>query len=90
MGIWRVTGSTWLQNLAVRNIIILHSASSGNKVMGILNRMGMEFLSKFMGPLLVQSKMFELVQGVISEAGPANTQKDGVKSHNFSTNEFSE
>eukprot|EP00983_Pelagomonas_calceolata_P035315 1104423-Pelagomonas_calceolata.AAC.1 len=61
MGIWRVTGSTRLQNLAVRSITF-HSTSSGNKLVGILNRMGMEFLSKLMGPLMVQSKLFKLVQ----------------------------
>eukprot|EP00983_Pelagomonas_calceolata_P013725 440020-Pelagomonas_calceolata.AAC.1 len=62
MGIWRVTGSTPLQNLAVRSITIFHSTSSGNKLMGILNRVGMEFLSKFIGPLMVQSELFNLVQ----------------------------
>eukprot|EP00983_Pelagomonas_calceolata_P011156 359334-Pelagomonas_calceolata.AAC.1 len=62
MGIWRVAGSTRLQNLAVRSITVFHSTSNGNKLMGILNRMGMELLSKFMGPLMVQSKLFRLVQ----------------------------
>eukprot|EP00983_Pelagomonas_calceolata_P053424 1143283-Pelagomonas_calceolata.AAC.2 len=62
MGIWRFTGSTQLQNLAVRSITIFHSTSSGNKLVGILNRMplGIEFLSKFMGLLMVQSKLFKL------------------------------
>eukprot|EP00983_Pelagomonas_calceolata_P011516 372055-Pelagomonas_calceolata.AAC.1 len=60
MGIWRVTGSTRLQNLAVKSVTIFHSTSSGNKLIGILNQMGMEFLSKFMGPLMVQSKLFKL------------------------------
>eukprot|EP00983_Pelagomonas_calceolata_P014445 460320-Pelagomonas_calceolata.AAC.1 len=60
MGIWRVTGSTRLQNLAVRSIIF-HSTSSGNKNMGM-----------------------------ISIAGPTNTQEDSVESRNFSTNEFAE
>eukprot|EP00983_Pelagomonas_calceolata_P035175 1099955-Pelagomonas_calceolata.AAC.1 len=45
--------------------------------------MGMEFLSKFMGPLTVQSKLFELAEGLISIAGPTNTQKDIVESHNL-------
>eukprot|EP00983_Pelagomonas_calceolata_P016562 523028-Pelagomonas_calceolata.AAC.1 len=31
MWTWRVTGSTLLQNLAVRSITIFHSTSSGNK-----------------------------------------------------------
>eukprot|EP00983_Pelagomonas_calceolata_P077499 1153887-Pelagomonas_calceolata.AAC.1 len=50
----------------------------------------MEFLSKFMGPLVVQSKLFKLVQGMISVAGPTDTQKDTVESHNFSSNDFAE
>eukprot|EP00983_Pelagomonas_calceolata_P134886 1162102-Pelagomonas_calceolata.AAC.8 len=87
MGIWRDIGSTRFQNLAVRNITIFHStsgATSGNKLMGILNRMGMEFLSKFMGPFLVKSKLFKLVQGMISVAGPTSTQKDSVESQLYS------
>eukprot|EP00983_Pelagomonas_calceolata_P029768 932801-Pelagomonas_calceolata.AAC.1 len=62
MWIWRVTGSTRLQNMAVRKMTIFHSTSSGNKLVGILNRMGMEFLSKLMVPLMVQSELFKLVQ----------------------------
>eukprot|EP00983_Pelagomonas_calceolata_P044555 1139345-Pelagomonas_calceolata.AAC.2 len=38
--------------------------------------MDIEFLSKFMGPLMVQSKLFKLVQSMISVGGPTNTQKD--------------
>eukprot|EP00983_Pelagomonas_calceolata_P060150 1146250-Pelagomonas_calceolata.AAC.2 len=60
---------------------------TGNTRFKNLARMGMEFLSKFMGPLMVQSKLFKLVQGMISVAGPTNTQKDNVESHNLSTNE---
>eukprot|EP00983_Pelagomonas_calceolata_P059459 1145922-Pelagomonas_calceolata.AAC.11 len=52
IGIWRVTGSTRLQNLAV---MFLFSIARMNSV-----------------------------------AGPTNTQKDSVESHNFSTNEFAE
>eukprot|EP00983_Pelagomonas_calceolata_P042598 1138563-Pelagomonas_calceolata.AAC.6 len=33
-----------------------------------------------MGPLMVQSKLFKLVQGMISIAGPTKTQKDSVES----------
>eukprot|EP00983_Pelagomonas_calceolata_P003317 107621-Pelagomonas_calceolata.AAC.3 len=62
MGIWRVTGSTRLQNLAVRSITVFNSASSGNKLVGILNRMGMKFVSKFNGTLMVQSQLLKLVQ----------------------------
>eukprot|EP00983_Pelagomonas_calceolata_P026532 832880-Pelagomonas_calceolata.AAC.1 len=68
MGICRVTGSTRIQNLALRSIIF-HSTSCGNKPMGLLNRMGMEFLSNFMGPLMVQSKLFKLVQGKVGIKG---------------------
>eukprot|EP00983_Pelagomonas_calceolata_P024443 770611-Pelagomonas_calceolata.AAC.1 len=57
MGIWRVTGSTRLENLAVRSITVFHSTSSGNKLVCILNRMGMKFPSKFIGSLMVQSNV---------------------------------
>eukprot|EP00983_Pelagomonas_calceolata_P123100 1160971-Pelagomonas_calceolata.AAC.3 len=43
----RVTGSTWLQDLAVRSSIVFNSMPSGNKLVGILNGMGMKFASKF-------------------------------------------
>eukprot|EP00983_Pelagomonas_calceolata_P039397 1137170-Pelagomonas_calceolata.AAC.1 len=42
MGIWRVTGSTQLQILAVRSICVFNCMSSGNKLVGILNRVGMK------------------------------------------------
>eukprot|EP00983_Pelagomonas_calceolata_P053172 1143193-Pelagomonas_calceolata.AAC.1 len=41
MGIWKVTGSTRLQNLAVRSVTVFNSTSGGTKLVGILNRMGM-------------------------------------------------
>eukprot|EP00983_Pelagomonas_calceolata_P022875 719889-Pelagomonas_calceolata.AAC.1 len=40
IGIWRVTGSTRLQNLAVRSITTFHSTSSGNKLVGIQGLQG--------------------------------------------------
>eukprot|EP00983_Pelagomonas_calceolata_P053482 1143307-Pelagomonas_calceolata.AAC.2 len=48
MGIWRVTGSTRVQNLAVRtphtrNIIVFNSTPSGNKLVGVHSRMGMQW-----------------------------------------------
>eukprot|EP00983_Pelagomonas_calceolata_P080532 1155183-Pelagomonas_calceolata.AAC.2 len=58
MGIWGDTGSTRLQDLAERSITVFHSTSSGDKLVSILNRMGMKFLSNFIGPLMVQSKLF--------------------------------
>eukprot|EP00983_Pelagomonas_calceolata_P072793 1151877-Pelagomonas_calceolata.AAC.1 len=90
MGIWRVTGSTRLHNLAVRTITVFHSTSNGNKLVSVLNRMGMKFLSRFIRPLMVQSTSSKLVQGMMSIAGPTNTQKDSVESHNFSNNDFAE
>eukprot|EP00983_Pelagomonas_calceolata_P116933 1160366-Pelagomonas_calceolata.AAC.12 len=40
--------------------------------------------------LLVKSQLFKLIHGMLSVACPTNTQKDGVKSHYFSTNKFTE
>eukprot|EP00983_Pelagomonas_calceolata_P045465 1139751-Pelagomonas_calceolata.AAC.5 len=90
MGFWRVTKSTRLQNLAVISVLVLKSTPGGNKFMSILNRMGMQVARKFQGTLLVKSQLFKLVQGMLSIAGPTNTQKDGVKSHYFSINKSAE
>eukprot|EP00983_Pelagomonas_calceolata_P020996 659704-Pelagomonas_calceolata.AAC.1 len=86
MGIWRVTGSSRLHNLAVRSIIAFNSKPSGNKLVGIHNRMGMKFASSFIGALVVKSQLFKLVKGVLGVAGSTNTQKDGVESHKFCIN----
>eukprot|EP00983_Pelagomonas_calceolata_P006953 226277-Pelagomonas_calceolata.AAC.1 len=51
MGIWRVTGSTQLHSLAMRGILVFNSTPSGNKLVGIHNRMGITFASKFIGTL---------------------------------------
>eukprot|EP00983_Pelagomonas_calceolata_P018514 580717-Pelagomonas_calceolata.AAC.1 len=76
MAIWRFTGSTRLHNLAVRSMIVFNSTPSGDKL-GVHNRMGMKFASKFNGTLLmVKSQLFKLLKGVLSVAGPTNTQKD--------------
>eukprot|EP00983_Pelagomonas_calceolata_P047845 1140817-Pelagomonas_calceolata.AAC.1 len=83
MGFWRVVGSTRLHNLAAISITVCNGTPSGNKLVGIHNIMGMKFVSKFIGAFVVQSKLFKLVQGMISTAGPTSTQKDGVESHNF-------
>eukprot|EP00983_Pelagomonas_calceolata_P018036 565926-Pelagomonas_calceolata.AAC.1 len=40
MGIWRVTGSTRLQNLAVYCIFVFNSTPNGNKFGSALNRVG--------------------------------------------------
>eukprot|EP00983_Pelagomonas_calceolata_P073454 1152141-Pelagomonas_calceolata.AAC.1 len=65
--------------MAVRSIIVFNSTPSDNKLVGIHNRMGMKFASKFIGALVVKSKLFTLIKGVLPIAGPTNTQKDGVE-----------
>eukprot|EP00983_Pelagomonas_calceolata_P064751 1148260-Pelagomonas_calceolata.AAC.1 len=52
--------------------------------------MGMKVASEFIGALVVKSQLFKVVKGVLSVAGPTNTQMDGVESHNFCINEFAE
>eukprot|EP00983_Pelagomonas_calceolata_P076306 1153372-Pelagomonas_calceolata.AAC.2 len=58
MGVWRLTGSTWLQNLAVRSVFVLNGmpTCSGNKFVGIFNRTGIQFASKFHSTLVVRYK----------------------------------
>eukprot|EP00983_Pelagomonas_calceolata_P076286 1153362-Pelagomonas_calceolata.AAC.3 len=79
MGVWRVTGrvtgSIWLQDLTVRSIRIFNSTPSGNKPVGIHDRMGMEFASEFIGALVVKSQLFKLVR-VFIIISPTNTQED--------------
>eukprot|EP00967_Tisochrysis_lutea_P106638 scaffold163707_cov14-Tisochrysis_lutea.AAC.1 len=55
-GIWRLTGSTWFQKLAVRSVF--NSAPSGNEFMSIFYRMpvGMKFMSKLSSTLVVSLK----------------------------------
>eukprot|EP00983_Pelagomonas_calceolata_P097759 1158275-Pelagomonas_calceolata.AAC.5 len=45
--------------------------------------MGMKFASKFIGALVVKSQLMKLVKGVLSAAGPTNTQKDGLEPGTF-------
>eukprot|EP00983_Pelagomonas_calceolata_P007043 229463-Pelagomonas_calceolata.AAC.1 len=90
MGIWRFIGSTQLHNLAARSTLVFNSTPSGSNLVGIDERMGMKFASKFICALVVKSQLCKLVKGVLSVAGPANTQKDGVESHNFCINELAE
>eukprot|EP00983_Pelagomonas_calceolata_P003987 129702-Pelagomonas_calceolata.AAC.1 len=90
MGIWRVIGSTRLHNQATRSILVFNSTPSGNKLVGIHDRMGLEFASKFIGALVVKSQLFKLIKGVLSVVGPTNTQKDGVESHKFCINRLTE
>eukprot|EP00983_Pelagomonas_calceolata_P116735 1160343-Pelagomonas_calceolata.AAC.1 len=74
MGVWGVTGSTRLQNLAVRSFVI-KSTPSRNKFMSILNRMGMQIANA-------------AVRASFKARCPTSTQKDGVKSHYLSINKF--
>eukprot|EP00983_Pelagomonas_calceolata_P110585 1159688-Pelagomonas_calceolata.AAC.1 len=73
-GFWRVTGSTRVQNLTVKSICAFNSTPSGNKLIGIHDRMDMEFASKFNGTMVVKSQLFKLVKGILNIAGPTNTQ----------------
>eukprot|EP00983_Pelagomonas_calceolata_P115946 1160253-Pelagomonas_calceolata.AAC.6 len=56
MGIWRVTGSTQLQNLAVRGLIAFSGAPSGNKLVTKIHiSKGLKSVSKFDGTLVDKS-----------------------------------
>eukprot|EP00983_Pelagomonas_calceolata_P135253 1162138-Pelagomonas_calceolata.AAC.6 len=72
MRIWKVTGSTRLKHVAVRMV------TSSARLVGIRNRVGMKFASKFDGTLVVKTQLGKLVKGMLSIAGPTNTQKDGM------------
>eukprot|EP00983_Pelagomonas_calceolata_P074748 1152682-Pelagomonas_calceolata.AAC.1 len=67
MGIWRVTGSTRLQDLAVRSIVVFNSTPSGDKLVGIHSRVDMKFVGKKIDTLVVQS------QGLHAAAVPPPT-----------------
>eukprot|EP00983_Pelagomonas_calceolata_P003305 107262-Pelagomonas_calceolata.AAC.1 len=67
MGIWRVSGSTRFQKLAVKSMImktkiVFNSMPSSDKLVGAHNRMGMKLASKFNGTMMVKSKLFELIK----------------------------
>eukprot|EP00983_Pelagomonas_calceolata_P111745 1159813-Pelagomonas_calceolata.AAC.33 len=76
MGIWRVTGSSRLQGLAVRSTNVFNCTLSDNKFVCINYRMGMKFANKFIGTLVVKSQLFKLVKGVFIITSPTDTQKD--------------
>eukprot|EP00983_Pelagomonas_calceolata_P006297 208488-Pelagomonas_calceolata.AAC.2 len=61
MGIRTAAGSSRLQNLAVRSTIVFNSTpqASSNKLVGIRNKMGMKFASKFNGTLVVKSQLLD-------------------------------
>eukprot|EP00983_Pelagomonas_calceolata_P004499 145920-Pelagomonas_calceolata.AAC.1 len=63
------------------SMIVFDSMPGGNKLVGVHNRMGMKLASKSNGMFIVKSKLFELIKGVFNITGPANTQKDSMKSH---------
>eukprot|EP00983_Pelagomonas_calceolata_P116827 1160355-Pelagomonas_calceolata.AAC.1 len=56
---------------------------SGNKLVGICNRMGKRFASKFNGTSMVKIMSFELVKVEFSITGPTNTQEDGLVSSQY-------
>eukprot|EP00983_Pelagomonas_calceolata_P089078 1157272-Pelagomonas_calceolata.AAC.6 len=62
MGIWRVIGSTRLHNQAARIVFDFNSTSTrgGNKLVGVHNKMGMKFASKFIGALVVKSQFLKI------------------------------
>eukprot|EP00983_Pelagomonas_calceolata_P107985 1159404-Pelagomonas_calceolata.AAC.12 len=91
MGIWRVTGSIWIQNLPARSNLIFIMVGfrvlaktlnpSGNKLVGICNRMGTNFVSKFNGTLVVQSQLFKLVRDLNAAAVPFSTIAQPGRGH---------
>eukprot|EP00983_Pelagomonas_calceolata_P074463 1152568-Pelagomonas_calceolata.AAC.2 len=60
MGIRRVAGSTRLQYLAGRSSTVFNSTPGGNKLVGILDIMGMKSVSKFSDMLGVQFQIWGL------------------------------
>eukprot|EP00983_Pelagomonas_calceolata_P084646 1156396-Pelagomonas_calceolata.AAC.1 len=89
MGIWRVGGGTRPQGMAVRSITVFNSTPSGNKLVGILYRMGMKSVSKFIGVLVVKSQLFKLIECMFCVTRSTNAQKNGMKYHSFCTDKES-
>eukprot|EP00983_Pelagomonas_calceolata_P123954 1161055-Pelagomonas_calceolata.AAC.2 len=56
MGIRGIIGSTRLHNLAASSTLVFNSKSSIARLVGILDRMGIKFASKFIGALEVKSQ----------------------------------
>eukprot|EP00983_Pelagomonas_calceolata_P130511 1161690-Pelagomonas_calceolata.AAC.5 len=79
MGIWEVIGSTRLHGLAARSILVSNSKPSGNKLVGIHNSMGMKFVSKFIGVLVVKSQFSKL-----DAKSPKITESGAVGGHIWS------
>eukprot|EP00983_Pelagomonas_calceolata_P115587 1160217-Pelagomonas_calceolata.AAC.6 len=83
-------GGTRPQNMAARSITFINSTFSGNKLVGILYRMGIKSVSKFNGTLVVKSQLFRLVECMFCVTRSTSTQENGMKSYDFCTNEFAE
>eukprot|EP00983_Pelagomonas_calceolata_P001474 49609-Pelagomonas_calceolata.AAC.1 len=54
MGIWRVTGSTRFQNLAVKSITIFHSTSRAPDVRGNVDHITLDYPSQYLTNLRTQ------------------------------------
>eukprot|EP00983_Pelagomonas_calceolata_P102658 1158832-Pelagomonas_calceolata.AAC.2 len=78
----RGTGGLLAPGLAVE-LFIFNSTPSGNKLVGILNRVGLKLVGKLNGTLLVQTQLFQLVRSMLSITCPTNAQEIGMKSHSF-------
>eukprot|EP00983_Pelagomonas_calceolata_P118074 1160469-Pelagomonas_calceolata.AAC.6 len=75
MGIWKVTGSTWLQNLTVRSVIAFIYTP---ELVGIHNRTGMEFAGNLSGTLMFQFQLFDVVKDMLCITSPTNAQKNDL------------
>eukprot|EP00983_Pelagomonas_calceolata_P129341 1161598-Pelagomonas_calceolata.AAC.2 len=62
----RLSSTTKLQNMSANGD--LDCTTSGNKLVGILNRMGMKFANNFNGTLVVKSQLFEVAKGMLRVA----------------------
>eukprot|EP00983_Pelagomonas_calceolata_P050357 1141944-Pelagomonas_calceolata.AAC.3 len=76
VGIWKVTGSTRIQNLAVRGAFVFTSVPNGNKLVGILNGVGMKLMGKLSSTLMVQIQLFKVVKAMLSITRPTNAQEN--------------
>eukprot|EP00983_Pelagomonas_calceolata_P115112 1160159-Pelagomonas_calceolata.AAC.6 len=88
MVIWRVTGSTRLQSLAMRSNFVFNGTPSGNKFVGIRNSTGMKLVSKFIGTLVIKFQflnwfvhtlhiMVQLCTPILGYPLPLTRQRDG-------------
>eukprot|EP00983_Pelagomonas_calceolata_P056748 1144735-Pelagomonas_calceolata.AAC.2 len=87
MGIWRVSGSTRLQNLAVRSIIVFNSMSSGNKLVGVYYRMGrVDSMSQGLGHIvLIISGMADRDPKIRMKGKCSRHQRECLKGQRFSS-----